>query len=91
VACATVILGRQTTDPSHPPGRNRRAKGLTPFVISELDINPVKVLEHGAIVLDARIRVNRPGATLAADRVLNACDRHQPIASRAVVDSSSIA
>jgi acyl-CoA synthetase (NDP forming) len=36
--------------------------------IQELDINPLKVLERGAIALDVRVRVGRQEATASPTR-----------------------
>jgi acyl-CoA synthetase (NDP forming) len=37
--------------------------------IVELDINPVKVLERGAAVVDARVRVEKVAPTVASRRI----------------------
>lgn len=59
---AKLLIGIRGAAPSDVPALREAILRLSALInicpeIRELDINPLKVLEHGAIALDARIRV----------------------------------
>ena len=61
---AKLLCGIRGAPPSDLPALREAILRLSALInicteIRELDINPLKVLEHGVIALDARIRVER--------------------------------
>jgi succinyl-CoA synthetase beta subunit len=62
--CAKLLAGIRGATPSDVPALRDAILRLSAVIticpeIRELDINPLKVLAHGVIALDARIRVER--------------------------------
>jgi len=62
--CAKLLAGIRGASPSDVPALHDAILRLSTLIticpeIRELDINPLKVLEHGVVALDARVRVER--------------------------------
>lgn len=62
--CPKLLTGIRGAAPSDVPALREAILRLSTLIticpeIRDLDINPLKVMEHGAIALDARIRVER--------------------------------
>ncbi|HEX3067447.1 MAG TPA: GNAT family N-acetyltransferase [Thermoanaerobaculia bacterium] len=62
--CAKMLAGVRGAAPSDVPALREAIMRLSALIslcpeIQELDINPLKILEKGAIALDARVRVER--------------------------------